>query len=118
VVAVSLVKDTAEGVIPMKSWVRKLSGAEKNDKRVRQAVLAGEIRRAFLKGLGVMHDCRWPAAPLSFEPKGAPAPTSASPAPAPGAHATGAPATGAPATANPPQPPAPVQPPAAQPKTP
>jgi hypothetical protein len=81
-VALDAVKDTAEGVIPMKSWVRKLSGAEKNDKRVRQAVLAGEIRRAFLKGLGVMHDCRWPAAPLSFEPKGA-APPLAAPVPPP-----------------------------------
>ena len=72
--ALDAVKDTAEGVIPMKSWVRKLSGAEKNDKRIRQAIDAGHIRRAFLKGLGVMYNCTWPAAPLNFEPRKTPKP--------------------------------------------
>jgi len=66
--ALDAVKDTAEGVIPMKTWVRKLSGAEKADKQARRAIAAGIARRAFLKGLGVMHNCAWPAAPLSFEP--------------------------------------------------
>jgi len=67
--ALDAVKDTAEGVIPMKTWVRKLSGAEQADNRARKAILAGMARRAFLKGLGVMHNCTWPAAPLSFEPR-------------------------------------------------
>ncbi len=66
--ALDAVKDTAEGVIPMKTWVRKLSGAEKADKQARKAIAAGLARRAFIKGLGVMHNCAWPAAPLSFEP--------------------------------------------------
>jgi hypothetical protein len=66
--ALDAVKDTAEGVIPMKTWVRKLSGAEKADKQARRAIAAGIARRAFLKGLGVMHNCSWPAAPLAFEP--------------------------------------------------
>ena len=66
--ALDAVKDTAEGVIPMKTWVRKLSGADQADKRAHRAINAGMVRRAFLKGLGVMHNCSWPAAPLSFEP--------------------------------------------------
>jgi hypothetical protein len=66
--ALDAVKDTAEGVIPMKTWVRKLSGAEKADRQARRAIAAGMVRRAFLKGLGVMHNCAWPAAPLAFEP--------------------------------------------------
>jgi hypothetical protein len=67
--ALDAVKDTAEGVIPMKSWVRRLSGAERADKRARLAIQAGTARRSFLKGLGVMHNCAWPAAPLGFEPR-------------------------------------------------
>lgn len=67
--ALDAVKDTAEGVIPMKTWVRKLSGAASADIRAHRAIAAGMARRSFLKGLGVMHNCAWPAAPLSFEPR-------------------------------------------------
>ena len=67
--ALDAVKDTAEGVIPMKTWVRKLSGAASADVRAHRAIAAGMARRSFLKGLGVMHNCAWPAAPLSFEPR-------------------------------------------------
>ena len=82
--ALDAVKDTAEGVIPMKSWVRKLSGAENFEKKARRAISAGTLRRAFLKGLGVMHNCSWPAAPLSFEPVVvAQTPPALSPAPTP-----------------------------------
>ena len=79
--ALDAVKDTAEGVIPMKTWVRKLSGAASADIRAHRAIAAGMARRSFLKGLGVMHNCAWPAAPLSFEPRkpalAAPQPVSA-----------------------------------------
>jgi hypothetical protein len=67
--ALDAVKDTAEGVVPMKTWVRKLSGAASADIRARRAITAGMVRRSFLKGLGEMHNCAWPAAPLSFEPR-------------------------------------------------
>ncbi len=77
--ALDAVKDTAEGVVPMKSWVRKLSGAEQADKKIRRAIQAGFARRAFLKGLGVMQNCAWPAAPLNFEPR-PPLPTKQVPA--------------------------------------
>jgi hypothetical protein len=78
--ALDAVKDTAEGVIPMKSWVRKLSGAEHADKRAKRAILAGTVRRSFLKGIGVMRNCTWPAAPLSFEPNKPIAPVQVKPA--------------------------------------
>ncbi len=77
--ALDAVKDTAEGVIPMKSWVRKLSGADNADRRAKQAILAGTTRRAFLKGIGVMRNCTWPAAPLSFEPNKPMAPAQVKP---------------------------------------
>jgi stage V sporulation protein SpoVS len=47
----------------MRSWVRKLSGAEKNADEVRQAVLAGSVRRGYLKGVGLQLGCQPPAAP-------------------------------------------------------
>jgi hypothetical protein len=64
--AIDSLKTAAEGVIPMRSWVRMLTGAERHDKLVRAAVLAGQIRRAYLKGLGMTLSCGPPAAPPPF----------------------------------------------------
>jgi len=50
-------------LIPWRSWVRKLSGAERHDRLVRQAIAAGAVRRAYLKGLGESHGCSAPASP-------------------------------------------------------
>lgn len=57
--AVGMVQRTAEGLIPFRSWVRKLSGAERYSKRAAAAIAAGSIRRAFLKGVGASHGCVW-----------------------------------------------------------
>lgn len=54
---------TAEGVIPFRSWVRKLTGAERYSKRVASAIAAGSIRRAFLKGLGASKGCVFVSTP-------------------------------------------------------
>jgi hypothetical protein len=54
---------TAEGVIPFRGWVRKLSGAERYSREVAAAIAAGTIRRAYLKGLGGNAGCDAPAAP-------------------------------------------------------
>jgi hypothetical protein len=62
------------GLTPMRSWVRKLSGAEKNDNEVRQAVLAGSVRRGYLKGVGLGMACQPPAAPLRVTLPAAPKP--------------------------------------------
>jgi PBP1b-binding outer membrane lipoprotein LpoB len=51
--AVGALRRPAEGVIPFRGWVRKLTGAERYSKRVAAAIAAGTVRRAFLKGLGV-----------------------------------------------------------------
>ncbi len=48
---------TTEGAIPFRSWVRKLSGAERHARKVAAAITAGSIRRAFLKGLWVAKNC-------------------------------------------------------------
>jgi hypothetical protein len=73
--AVGVVRHTAEGLIPFRGWVRKLSGAERYSKQVLDAITAGIIRRAYLKGLGQAKGCPAPAAPLPPSPPG-PAPVS------------------------------------------
>ncbi len=55
--AVGALRRTAEGVVPFRGWVRKLSGAERYSKQVAAAIAAGTIRRAFLKGLRVSKEC-------------------------------------------------------------
>lgn len=56
--AVKAIGRTTEGVLPFRSWVRKLSGSEKHDREVTAAITAGAVRRAFLKGVWVARDCR------------------------------------------------------------
>jgi hypothetical protein len=55
--AVAAVKDVAEGWIPMKSWVRYMSGAEAHSAAVQGAISAGQVRRAYLKGLAQSEAC-------------------------------------------------------------
>jgi len=53
----SLLKNAAEGVVPFRSWVRKISGAERYSKDVAAAIAAGSVRRGFLKGLRSAKGC-------------------------------------------------------------
>lgn len=55
--AVGVVRKTAEGVVPYRRWVRKLSGAERYSKQVAAAIAAGTVRRAFLKGMAQAKGC-------------------------------------------------------------
>jgi hypothetical protein len=55
--AVGTVRGAAEGVIPYRKWVRKLSGAERYTKDVAAAIAAGTVRRAFLKGQTTARSC-------------------------------------------------------------
>lgn len=48
--AVGSLRGAAEGVVPYRKWVRKLSGAERYSQDVAAAIAAGTVRRAFLKG--------------------------------------------------------------------
>lgn len=55
--AVGAVQRTAEGLVPFRSWIRKLSGAEKHSRKVAAAITAGSIRRAYLKGVASAQGC-------------------------------------------------------------
>lgn len=57
--AMGAIQRSAEGLVPFRSWVRKLSGAERYSRRVAAAITAGSIRRAFLKGIAASHGCAW-----------------------------------------------------------
>lgn len=62
--AIGAVRGATEGLIPFRSWVRKLTGADAHARTVRAAVAAGAVRRGYLKGLGEAKGCPAPAAPL------------------------------------------------------
>lgn len=64
--AIGSVERTIQGVVPFRSWIRKISGAEKRSKELSTAVAAGVVRRAFLKGMGEERSCAPPAAPIKF----------------------------------------------------
>ena len=61
--ATGVLQGAAEGVVPFRSWVRKLSGAERRSKKVAASIVAGTARRSFLKGVGQSTGCQFPAAP-------------------------------------------------------
>ena len=66
--ALGAVATTAQGLIPMRGWVRKLTGAERHDRLVQSAVASGAVRRAYLKGLGEARGCNPPATPQHKPP--------------------------------------------------
>lgn len=55
--AFGALRGMAEGIIPYRGWVRKLSGAERYSKTVAAAISAGTARRAFLKGYASARGC-------------------------------------------------------------
>ncbi|MGZ5182034.1 MAG: hypothetical protein ACXWC2_16235, partial [Ramlibacter sp.] len=55
------VQRTAEGLIPFRGWVRKLSGAERYSKKVAASITAGSVRRGFLKGFAASEHCPSPS---------------------------------------------------------
>jgi hypothetical protein len=57
-----------EHFIPMRGTIKQISGATRYENHVRHAILSGEVRRSFLKTVGMAHNCSWPAAPLEFKP--------------------------------------------------
>lgn len=65
--AFGLMASAAQDLIPLRGWVRKLTGAERHDRLVRAAITAGGIRRGYLKGLGEMKNCPPPAIPTHIK---------------------------------------------------
>ena len=56
--ALSAVADAAGDLIPLRSWVRRLTGAHAHSETVQRAVLAGTARRSYLKGVAQARRCR------------------------------------------------------------
>ncbi|WP_333586406.1 hypothetical protein [Phenylobacterium sp.] len=61
--ALGAVAGLTQDVIPFRGWVRRLSGAEQHDRLVQSAIVAGGVRRGYLKGLGEAQRCPPPATP-------------------------------------------------------
>jgi len=68
--ALKAIRDATTDFIPYRSWVRQLSGAQARSKVVQDAIEAGRLRRAFLKGLGMKLNCAPPASPAWYRPTG------------------------------------------------
>lgn len=58
----------AQGVvgmlIPFRGIIREVSGANDREHEFQQAIVAGMMRRAYLKGLGEARGCEYPARPM------------------------------------------------------
>ena len=65
--ALDAVRSATSGVIPVRSWVRRFSGANRAEQEAKAIVLAGSVRRGFLKAIGSQQQCDWPAAPLDLK---------------------------------------------------
>lgn len=50
-------------IIPFRSILREVTGANDADRALREAYVAGMVRRGFLKGLGLGRGCKYPARP-------------------------------------------------------
>jgi hypothetical protein len=61
--AMGFMATAASDVVPFHGWIRSLSGAERHDQLVQNAITAGAVRRSYLKGLGEAHGCAPPATP-------------------------------------------------------
>ncbi|CAN5127799.1 hypothetical protein BH10PSE2_BH10PSE2_11350 [soil metagenome] len=66
--ALSAIRGAMTDFIPYRNWVRILTGAQARSKTVQDAVEAGRLRRAFLKGQGMRLNCAPPASPAWFRP--------------------------------------------------
>ncbi|HCI12979.1 MAG: hypothetical protein A2063_06195 [Gallionellales bacterium GWA2_60_142] len=58
--AIGALRSTSENIIPFRGWVRRLSGAERHSQEVAAAIVAGTVRRAFIKGLMAAKPCAHP----------------------------------------------------------
>jgi hypothetical protein len=50
-------ENTAEDLIPFRSWVRRISGANRAERDALRAVANGQQRRTFLRGYGASLGC-------------------------------------------------------------
>lgn len=55
--AIEAAQDTAQDLIPFRSWVRRISGASRAEREALRAVANGQQRRTFLRGYGASLGC-------------------------------------------------------------
>jgi hypothetical protein len=54
-------------LIPFRGVIRSLSGANEHEREFKEAIAAGLMRRAYLKGMGQAMNCPYPARPATPE---------------------------------------------------
>ena len=59
----SLARSLALGFVPFRSVAREVTGAEAHRRELNAAILAGTVRRAYLKGIGQRLGCSYPGSP-------------------------------------------------------
>ena len=76
---IAAAQNTAQDLIPFRSWVRRLSGATEADREALRAVANGQQRRTFLRGYGASLGCPdiIPAPPAAVPQRPAPQPRTA-----------------------------------------
>lgn len=63
--ASDLMDFAASSVIPFRGLIREVTGASGRQRQLQEAVLAGFARRSFLKGVGQVRNCAYPAHPAN-----------------------------------------------------
>jgi len=59
----SVAKEVVGAFIPFRGLIRELTGANKHQQEFQDAIVAGVMRRSFLKGAGLKLGCKYPARP-------------------------------------------------------
>lgn len=59
----NLARGAVSGLVPYRGILRRVTGAEKHARAINEALLAGAVRRSYLKGFGEALGCAYPAAP-------------------------------------------------------
>lgn len=62
-IALTLLSGATRLLIPYDGLIRTVTGAQRHDQMVIEAITAGSVRRGYLKGLGEAYHCRPPALP-------------------------------------------------------
>lgn len=57
----NIAKSLVGSLIPFGGVIREISGANAQQRKWNEAIYAGSVRRAFLKGVGEQHGCKYPA---------------------------------------------------------
>lgn len=57
----NIAKSVVSSLIPFGGVIREISGANAQQRKWNEAIYAGSVRRAFLKGVGQQRGCKYPA---------------------------------------------------------